>query len=362
MKGMNEKAGPKISIVIANYNYGRYLRQCIDSCLSQTYPPHEIIVVDDGSTDDSRIILKEYESHPLVKLILQDNQGQEAALQGGFDLCSGDWVLGLDSDDFYFPDCLETVADVVDRDYVLVYFKAQTVDADGRKHGSTVPSGTLLCDDKIKELWITKGHHHSFPPQSFNCYACEWLRSHRIHPHEVICMKNGFSCDRYMQLQAVISGKVKGLNRVLGAYRLHNLGDNTQKRINLQALRMAVLSHDLAVAHLKKKADLPTKSLHPSFQLDHFYWFHRMLSLVTDTSRHTHPKDTRWTLLQANLASESKCIGQHNLAEKIINYIKLLLLFVLPEGLFFQIYLFRPIYRTKKWFKKCSVNNRKISV
>ena len=75
-------------------------------------------MVDDGSTDDSREILQSYESHPTIKIILQENKGQEATLQRGFNEVTGDWVLGLDADDYYFPNCLEQISRFTIRMYL----------------------------------------------------------------------------------------------------------------------------------------------------------------------------------------------------------------------------------------------------
>jgi glycosyltransferase involved in cell wall biosynthesis len=73
---LNQK---RVSVVIANYNNARFLPQPIDSVLSQTYPAHEMIVVDDGSSDDSCRILRPYESEPSVPVHFQENSGQSRA-------------------------------------------------------------------------------------------------------------------------------------------------------------------------------------------------------------------------------------------------------------------------------------------
>src|SRR5262245_35878004 len=72
---------PLVSILINNFNYAKYLPQAIDSALSQTYQPIEVIVVDDGSTDDSQRILSRYE--PQVVPILKKNGGQASAFNAG---------------------------------------------------------------------------------------------------------------------------------------------------------------------------------------------------------------------------------------------------------------------------------------
>ena len=97
----------KISCIINNYNYCKYLGDAIESALFQTRPFDEIVIVDDGSTDGSRDVLSGYQSNPRVKIILKDNAGQLSAFNAGFEVSSGDWICFLDSDDRYKPDFLE---------------------------------------------------------------------------------------------------------------------------------------------------------------------------------------------------------------------------------------------------------------
>ncbi|NLW92289.1 MAG: glycosyltransferase [Syntrophomonadaceae bacterium] len=97
-----------ISIIIDNYNYERYLVKAIDSALRQTYPYREVIVVDDGSTDDSLSIIESYGSQ--IRAVLKDNGGQASAFNAGWEICQGDLVIFLDSDDILLPAALEAVA------------------------------------------------------------------------------------------------------------------------------------------------------------------------------------------------------------------------------------------------------------
>jgi len=90
---MSEK--PLVSVVITCHNYGRFLGEAIESVLAQTYRPLEVIVVDDGSTDDSQMVAKRYP----VKLLAQTNQGVCAATNNGIRASTGDFVMRLDADD-----------------------------------------------------------------------------------------------------------------------------------------------------------------------------------------------------------------------------------------------------------------------
>src|SRR5260370_20477576 len=96
-----------VSIIIPNYNYGRYLRIAIDSALAQTYVPVEVMVVDDGSTDNSRAVIESYSDR--ITPIVKANGGHGSALNAGYAASRGEIVIFLDADDELMPDAVEEV-------------------------------------------------------------------------------------------------------------------------------------------------------------------------------------------------------------------------------------------------------------
>lgn len=101
---------PLVSVIIVNFNYGRFLRTAVDSVVGQTYPNIECIVVDNASTDETSSVLHEIAAqHPSVKIIRrEENAGQTPAALEGFAASSGPYVIFLDADDFLLPECVET--------------------------------------------------------------------------------------------------------------------------------------------------------------------------------------------------------------------------------------------------------------
>jgi len=93
-----------ISVIIPVYNTERYIRECLESVLNQTYKNLEIIVVDDGSTDRTATIVAEY---PQIKYLYQTNSGPSAALNKGIDASNGEFVSFIDADDYWTKDKLE---------------------------------------------------------------------------------------------------------------------------------------------------------------------------------------------------------------------------------------------------------------
>jgi glycosyltransferase involved in cell wall biosynthesis len=114
---MKVEKQPLVSIVIPVYNVEKYLRECVDSILSQTYKNTEIILIDDGSTDQSGRICREYAKldHRII-IKKQQNKGLSAARNTGFSLSIGEYVIFLDSDDFFDKNLLRNMVLALKKD------------------------------------------------------------------------------------------------------------------------------------------------------------------------------------------------------------------------------------------------------
>jgi glycosyltransferase involved in cell wall biosynthesis len=96
----------KISVIIPAYNAELYIAKAIESCLSQSYAPHEIIVVDDASTDGTAVIAESF-PQPARVICLSENMGVSVARNRGVQASTGDWLAFLDADDWFLPEKLE---------------------------------------------------------------------------------------------------------------------------------------------------------------------------------------------------------------------------------------------------------------
>lgn len=114
-------------MVIPNHNYGRFVADAVESALAQTYPPFEVIVVDNGSTDDSLEVLRAFGSR--IRLIAQENRGQAGARNRGIEESRGDWVAFCDADDAWLPGKLAAQVSVAsDPSVGLIYCGYSEVD------------------------------------------------------------------------------------------------------------------------------------------------------------------------------------------------------------------------------------------
>ena len=126
MHHANEKLAPRVSVIIPAYNAAPFLHRTIQSVLDQTSPPAEIIVIDDGSKDETSQIAREFNES--VRCHSKPNGGPASARNQGIRVATGDWVAFLDADDQWLPDKLEkqlqlireTGADMVSSDAILV--------------------------------------------------------------------------------------------------------------------------------------------------------------------------------------------------------------------------------------------------
>ena len=140
----------KISIIIPVYNVENYLRQCIESILEQEYEEKEIILVDDGSTDNSGSICDEYaDKYENVLVIHKENGGLSDARNVGLAKAAGEYVLFVDSDDFVEENSLSPIVEIVNANPVdVVLLEAQKYYADG----TNIP----MCDGISKEMVYKK--------------------------------------------------------------------------------------------------------------------------------------------------------------------------------------------------------------
>ena len=106
---------PRFSIVVPVYNAREFIGECVDSVLGQDFADFELILVDDGSTDGSALLLDEYEKGDArVKIIHQENAGVTAARLAGLTAACGEYVLNVDADDLLLPDALATFSTLID--------------------------------------------------------------------------------------------------------------------------------------------------------------------------------------------------------------------------------------------------------
>lgn len=142
----------KISIIVPVYNSSKYLNKCLDSLINQSLNDIEIIMVNDGSTDDSESIIKKYQKKDKrVKLINKENGGQASARNLGLEEASGEYISFVDSDDYVDINLCKDAYQVAMRDkYDIVVFDSYITDNIVNNYSKVLndlPSGKISCKD-----------------------------------------------------------------------------------------------------------------------------------------------------------------------------------------------------------------------
>lgn len=123
-----------VSVVITSYNYGKYLASAVDSVLCQSMQDFEIVIIDDGSTDNTRDIAEVYLADSRIRYIYQANAGQPKAKNRGIEESAGTYIAFLDADDVWMPTKLEKqIALFEDAKVGVVYSRRTWIDPEGNK-------------------------------------------------------------------------------------------------------------------------------------------------------------------------------------------------------------------------------------
>jgi len=152
----------KVSVVVPVYNAQEYLRRCVDSILNQTYTDLEIILVDDGSTDQSAEICKEYAvKDSRVRYLFQENAGPDYARKKGVQVSTGEYLTFADADDYVDADMIGRLhQELVERNCDMVCSQAKRVDDSGRIWDvMQVPKDGILCEnvqDSMTQFFVTR--------------------------------------------------------------------------------------------------------------------------------------------------------------------------------------------------------------
>jgi glycosyltransferase involved in cell wall biosynthesis len=156
MPAMIEK--PLVSIVMPAYNSACFIREALDSCLQQTYSHIEILVIDDGSTDNTAAIVESYGR--AVRLIQQPNKGPAIARNKGIEHARGRFIKFCDADDILYPNHIEVVLNTFARhpDAGLVYTRYLPVLKDGHTPQQDVTHPPLLSGDIYCELLLSNSN------------------------------------------------------------------------------------------------------------------------------------------------------------------------------------------------------------
>jgi glycosyltransferase involved in cell wall biosynthesis len=209
---------PKASILIENYNYADYLGDAIESALAQDYNNFEVVVVDDGSTDDSREVIQRFGKH--VKTVFKANGGLASAFNAGVSNSQGELIFFLDSDDSADRNRLSKVIDQFETNHHAqwVFHQLRRVAADGRTAIEPEP------EPEIKHFDLRhKGFHFPALSTSGLCFRRSFASRLFPLPEARACLIS----DNYLKFAAVLLAPGIYMGEAFGSLRIHGLNDGS---------------------------------------------------------------------------------------------------------------------------------------
>jgi CMP-N-acetylneuraminic acid synthetase len=199
---------PAITVYITNYNYGRFLKEAIESVLSQSCQDFELLIIDDGSTDDSLSIIELYRNHPKVRVLLQMNKGLNATNNVAIQHANGKYIIRLDADDYFDRAALGVMLSIMeaDEELGLVFPDYHFVDVQGERIGS---HRRHIFDDEVT-LYDQPAHG-----------ACTMVRLSMLKAlngyNEAFTCQDGYE----LWIKFITFHKVTNISRPLFYYRQH---------------------------------------------------------------------------------------------------------------------------------------------
>jgi glycosyltransferase involved in cell wall biosynthesis len=209
---------PLVTVYITNFNYEKYIRQSIDSVLTQSLREFELLIIDDGSTDNSKEIIEEYRSHPAITIIYQQNKGLNVTNNIAMRASKAKYIMRLDADDYLSPDALAVMTNVLEKNETLglVFPNYYYVDASGKI------TGEERRHDFEKEVSLYDQPAHG---------ACTMIRLEYLR--DLGGYNESFTCqDGYdLWIKFIMHHKVTNISEPLFYYRRHgaNLTTNEER-------------------------------------------------------------------------------------------------------------------------------------
>ncbi len=296
---------PLVSIVITNYNYGCFLPNAIESALRQHYPSVEVIVVDDGSTDQSREVMQAYDKRILS--LFKANGGQASAMNLGFQQSHGDLVIFLDADDMLLPNIVQHVVEAfrVQPDVTKVMYRMEVIDAKGHLTGEIKPDPHLpLRSGDLRPYILNFPFDLTWMATSGNAFHTKALQQILPIPEQDFPIMADF----YLSHLVPLFGTVAFLPEIGAHYRLHSSNNyaRTNRELNVAQMREFISYAQKTCGYIEHFAN----AMEPSIAKKKVknlssvsILSKRLTSLKLDPQGHPIQDDTVWGLFRAGVAA-----------------------------------------------------------
>ncbi len=284
---------PLVSIIVNNYNYGRFLPQAIESALTQSYEHREVIVVDDGSSDNSSAVIASFGNRIIP--VLKPHGGQASALNTGFDRCHGEIVIFLDADDVLATTALDLYVNAFHRapQATRVQSRLAIVDVDGQLGGQRIPSAAVpLVSGDVRDQVLSHPDDLPWASMSGNAFP-RWVLS-CVMPIPTDDYPE-IGADMYLLNVTPLFGPVVSLDEIGGCYRVHDRNAYHRTHLDLDQTRLTITLSVATHRHIARLATIAGIPCNPGAAIGDrslTLLAHRMISRKLAPSRHPLAGDT----------------------------------------------------------------------
>jgi glycosyltransferase involved in cell wall biosynthesis len=274
----------KLSVIIANHNHADFIGSAISSALAIDWPEKEVIVVDDASTDSSRLVIEGFSGK--VAAHYRPKSHQLGAHMFGFEQSTGDVIIFLDADDLLEPEVMREVAKVWRPDASKVQFRMNLIDASNAPLGSAIPQFPPKEDPKRLRRTFLRTMAYTTPPGTGNAYSRNFVRDVFAYSPSIP------QSDAVLLTLAPILGDVLTIRKPLAQYRVHDASYSGMQSLDAFKLR-ARLYQDIEKARLfasvSRQLGLSTRPDPLRYSLNHLQY--RLASYLVERSAHPFPDD-----------------------------------------------------------------------
>lgn len=165
-----------ISVIVPLYNKRAVIARTIESVLSQTYRNWELIIVDDGSTDNSSAIVETYLSDERIIYLSKSNSGVSSARNYGIRYAKGDWIIYIDADDYFLPNGLKILLGLAKKYNVDIATGNFFTELNGKRHSALWGKRERLVDDNFRSWFF----HNTLPRAGAALFKAELLKKHEF--------------------------------------------------------------------------------------------------------------------------------------------------------------------------------------
>lgn len=336
-----------LSIIIPNFNYAQFVGVAIQSALDLDWPRKEIIVVDDGSTDNSRDVIDRFVASG-VRAIYPGKVGQTGAFSVGYAESRGEVVYVLDSDDIVHPQMMRQLALHWRPGVSKFQFPMAFIDSAGQPSGGVIPKFRGQPTPEQIRLWYGRTGLYPTPPGSGNVYMRSFLE--HIMPLEPGVDR---ATDSYMIYTAPFFGDVITVEKALASYRIHSSNQGSMAVLKPERFATDLARYTKCLAYSGRVAQTAGATWFQGIPaIDLKILALRSSSYALDRKNHPIANDGRWKILKDLVRSVFRNQGYSMKAHSALALF-LLAINILPQGVARAVITYRYVRDSRpKWLQK----------